>query len=233
MKFIRKLGEPSDFSCWKSLGNEDWEPSWSNLRDDRQSNLKPKTTLHQSLIDEQGYICCYCGRRIDRTISHIEHLKPRQLYPELSLDYYNLLASCPGYLEEEDIKALTEAQAPQKHCGQFKDNWYDDKLTVTPLMSDCEDYFRYTAFGEILPTNDLEKKQAAQETIKRLGLNQHALERERRKSIEAILLDIDSLNAEELEKLIYAYEKLDENGKFFRFCAVILYVLRQALRQAS
>ncbi|WP_292775105.1 retron system putative HNH endonuclease [Nostoc sp. NMS9] len=88
MKYIKKSEEPESFTVWKNLANEDWQPSWENFS-------KPqKTDVHDSLLQEQGFICCYCGRRITKDISHIEHLKPRKTHYNLALEYTNLLASC-------------------------------------------------------------------------------------------------------------------------------------------
>ena len=36
----------------------------------------PKEALRQRLLEDQGYICCYCGRRIDNDKhTKIEHIK--------------------------------------------------------------------------------------------------------------------------------------------------------------
>ncbi|MEB3356020.1 MAG: retron system putative HNH endonuclease [Synechococcales bacterium] len=216
------------------MANENWQPSWKDLRDDKiKPDFKPKTVLHESLLWEQGYICCYCGRRICRASSHIEHLKPRTTFPELSLCYLNLLASCPGYLEEEDSKSLTESQCPQEHCGHKKGSWYEPQLMVSPLEIDCEEYFRYTAFGEILPTNAPERELAAQETIERLGLNHVSLERARRQAVEATLLIMDGLDAEDLQRLVESYEQPNEEGKYVRFCEVVLYFLKSAVANSQ
>ncbi|WP_225896261.1 retron system putative HNH endonuclease [Amazonocrinis nigriterrae] len=88
MKYINKNEEPSKFTCWKALENDDWKPSWNVF----QAPEKP--IVHDALLKEQGYICSYCGMRITRETSHIEHLKPRSSYPHLALEYTNLIASC-------------------------------------------------------------------------------------------------------------------------------------------
>ena len=47
-----------------------------------------KRELHEALIQEQGDICCYCGMRITRESSHIEHLKPQSSTDlDLSVEY--------------------------------------------------------------------------------------------------------------------------------------------------
>lgn len=217
MKHIKKNQEPQNFTDWKKRANEDWQPNWKE-----NFQAPEKTEVHEALLTEQGYICCYCGRRIDYQSSHIEHFQPRKHYPELALEYTNLLASCPGYPEDEDPKL--GSQATQAHCGQKKGAWYDRDLTVSPLIGDCADYFRYTRDGQILPTEILSMQPAAKETIEQLGLNCSSSERARKKVIEAIP---DGLTREEAQKLIQAYEQLNEQGKHIRFCATLIYRLHQ------
>ncbi len=62
MKHIKKNQEPEKFTNWKALENDDWKPSWD---DNFQTPEKP--VVHDALLKEQGYICCYCGMRITRT----------------------------------------------------------------------------------------------------------------------------------------------------------------------
>jgi uncharacterized protein (TIGR02646 family) len=126
-------------------------------------NAYEKTSVHDSLLEEQGFICCYCGQKINIDVSHIEHLKPRNKYPDLTLDYKNLIASCQGESE-------TPPPIPV-HCGHKKAEWYEESLMVSPLEKNCADFFRYTDDGQILATNDPNKQQASKETIKRLALD--------------------------------------------------------------
>ena len=57
-----------------------------------------KNALRVSLLEEQGHLCAYCMSRIE--FEHqgvkIDHYKPRSKYPELQLEYENLLAVCDG-----------------------------------------------------------------------------------------------------------------------------------------
>jgi len=93
MKFIAKQEESAEFREWKELACADWHPDWNNLAG------APKNKLHKTLLVEQGYICCYCNRFIDKTDSHIEHLVPRSQDSEKELDYNNVLASCQRRLK--------------------------------------------------------------------------------------------------------------------------------------
>jgi uncharacterized protein (TIGR02646 family) len=230
MRHIRKGKEPPELTAWKQQENQDWKPTWDNLRGE------PKQATHRHLLQEQGFICCYCGRRISRDDSHIEHLKPRShpLYQDLALDYTNLLASCPGYPEveaDENISTGTprsQESRSREHCGHKKDSWYDPDLMVSPFMENCADYFRFTDLGKIRAAQDPALQPAAQETIQRLGLDHSSLEAARKQAIAGVRQLLQKHpEAEDLRKLIQSCDRLDLDGKYLPYCTVILYVLHQ------
>ncbi len=211
MKYIRKSEEPESFTAWKKLVNDDWKPSWDDLR-------KPqKTDVHNSLLQEQGFICCYCGRQINDENSHIEHLKPRTTYPQLALNYTNLLTSC---------QKNTVRNEPL-HCGKKKDKWYDEHLMVSPLDINCGQYFRYTEDGQILSTEVKDRKSAANTTIEQLGLNIDKLKKMRSQAIAAILEGFEELTDDERQKLFQAFCQPNAKGQYEEFCAAIAYILQQ------
>lgn len=218
MRYIKKQKTPQEFLDWKAQANEDWQPSWDDLQNPE------KNIVRQSLLKEQGYICCYCQRRIDLNNSHIEHFKPKDknCYPELSLEYNNLLASC----QKERINILVDQEEqsyPEDpvHCGHLKKNWYDEKLTVSPLEPDCANYFHYTEEGQIKGKNE-----AANITIKKLGLDNSKLTRARRKIIQGYLGNEELLlSKEDIEKLIAKFDQVNEKEEYDEFCGVLIYVL--------
>ena len=225
MRYIKKQETPPVFTDWKAQANEDWQPYWNS----KTTNFRnpQKEIVHQSLLKEQGYICCYCQRQINLNNSHIEHFKPKDenCYPELSLEYSNFLASCQ---KEKDDKAQNYQENPV-HCGHLKGNWYDENLTISPLQEDCNEYFTYTAFGDILPSEDDEKKESAKITIEKLGLNIPKLKSERRAVIEGLqeLLQQVGNSKETLEILIKNYDQVNEEGYFNEFCEVLIYFLKR------
>ena len=208
MKYIQKGEEPQNFTEWKAREDDDWKPSWDNFQSPEKSNF------HKELLQEQGFICCYCGMEIGKETSHIEHLKPRKTYPEEALNYNNLLVSC----QRERV-----AKEPQ-HCGVKKDDWYNENLMVSPLDSSCADFFRYSGSGEILPNDEPGKQDAAVTTIDKLGLNISKLEDMRREAIDAIFLVTEGLTNEEIQELIYSR---DANGKYIPFFGAIAYIFQQ------
>ncbi len=58
MKQIVKDQNTPDFDDWKASVNENWQPTYDGLRDPEKKEVK------DSLMKEQGYICCYCERRL-------------------------------------------------------------------------------------------------------------------------------------------------------------------------
>lgn len=90
MKYIVKNEEPKAFSDWKKEESRD---RWGEFQNPLKSEVR------DALVEEQGYICCYCGTRVRKDHNTvIEHLKPKDkgLYPELMFEYNNMIASCPG-----------------------------------------------------------------------------------------------------------------------------------------
>jgi len=208
MKKITKQNPPDSFLSWRDEGDPDWHPSYNDL------GGQPKIDLHDALLREQGYICCYCGMGIERGDSHVEHLVPQHVNQSLSLDYNNLLASC---------LRRTEKTQPC-HCGVLKSGWYDSSLMVSPLSEDCECRFRFDAFGSIVAHSNMDR--GAHETISRLGLNIDKLIAFRRKAIEGYLEILGSMSSAELQRLISSLDKKDDKGAFVPFCFVIVQVLR-------
>jgi len=208
MKYIQKGPEPVELTQWKALANEDWQPDWDNFQ-------KPeKTTVHKALLNEQGYICCYCEQRLDKSTSHIEHFRPRETYPDLTLVYDNFLCSCPGWKEGKRTD-------PQEHCGASKGNWFDENLMVSPLEPDCDKYFQYTLAGEIRPNYTALKAKAAEATIEHCKLNHAILIKMREEALEGL----DDLNQYEALQLIKSYRQRDSNGQYQAFCTAIIYFL--------
>jgi len=165
MKYIIKQVEPDSFSAWKALENEDWQPNFDNLQSPEKGNLK------NSLLSEQGYLCCYCNAQVSAINSHIEHFKPQCDYPDLDLNYQNLLVSC----------------SVKKQCGDAKGNWFDSQQTMSPLSADCEQKLRYTDDGHIFPFIDQGSDVYA--FINKLNLDDAILVKKRREAIKGWLSD--------------------------------------------
>ncbi|MBD0344797.1 MAG: TIGR02646 family protein, partial [Coleofasciculus sp. Co-bin14] len=96
-----------------------------------------------------------------------------------------------------------------------------------PLDENCANFFRYSASGEILPTDDPGKQEAAKTTIEKLGLDIEKLRLMRSAAIDGALLAIEGLTYEEIQIFAQDLEQLNDKGKYQPFCFVSAYILNQ------
>ena len=207
MKHIVKDQNTPDFDKWKASANDDWQPTYEDLSGTIKEEVK------NSLIKEQGYICCYCERRLTDDGSHIEHFNPRSNNVLNPLDYTNMLCSCQNQLE----------QGEPRHCGHLKGDWFDNQLLVSPLDPDCEGHFTYTADGKIQPAE--KSDDSARMTIEKLGLNVNKLNALRKKAIEPFL--DENLSEQEFFQFVSGYLRKNTGGMFGEFWTTIDYIFVQ------
>lgn len=204
MKFVTKEHEPLEFTNWKELANDDWQPTYDGLSGDTKKSVK------QALMKEQGYLCCYCERRIDDDDSHIEHFRPQSLTDVDPLDFSNLLCSCQNQLQK----------GVPRHCGNLKGDWYDSTLLVSPFDPGCEERFAFTGLGLIEPKQQDDR--GAKETIKRLGLDLSKLNSMRASALDPFL--DESLSPAEFRAFVSGYLKKDQQNRFGEFWSMIHYL---------
>lgn len=188
----------------------------------RFDDMPPETKkeLRRSLLEEQGYLCAYCMRRIadGGAETKIEHLQARNLSNELV--YQNLLAVCHG-----------NEGRPREHqtCDSRKGN---RKLQFSPLDIADMNTIYYDHQGHILST----KNGIQQELDDVLNLNDEDgyLIYNRQKTLHLFLKTIrqslgnKSLTKTQLEKKLRFYEG-GEQGKKVPYCGIIVWYLRKRL----
>jgi uncharacterized protein (TIGR02646 family) len=204
---VFKRDEPEWFTTWEKGASRNRRPSFKMLYGGDKVRLK------YALIEEQGALCCYCGRRIDRLGSHIEHFRPQKNYEELDVDYKNLHASCMGETDE------TRPRVPM-HCGHAKGDKFDEALHISPLDENCEKKFKYTLSGKVLPCGDDEKSKYMIDLLK---LNAGSLVNLRKSVLNSLFPSefIDSASDDELQTMRSAFEARNESGTFEEFRQVI------------
>ena len=198
MKQIVKVAEPGEFSQWKREDKMAHRPRWNRV----PSPIRKR--VHESLMREQGFICCYCEASITKTDSHIEHFRPKESFSCLQLQYVNLHCSC-----QRD-----PAPGKPKQCGHRKGKWFDDDLMISPLDPDCEARFQFTANGDIFPRDS---DPAAEATIERLGLDLPKLSALRSAAVDE-LIDLT-------ETQIKQFLARGKDGRFREFHTTIKQVL--------
>ncbi len=181
MKQITKSSEPALFSDWKQQ-NIPLGMGYGDLH----GNVKG--VLHAAIMQEQGWICCYCEDRIGQDDSHIDHFCPQKgvnACPNQTLDYQNLLASWQR----------TVLKRPER-CGMLKGDWFNVTLLISPLNPGCENRFRYAADGAISPANP--QDQVARVTIDKLGLDIDKLRALRASALQAL----EDLPRDKVQKIL-------------------------------
>jgi uncharacterized protein (TIGR02646 family) len=208
MKYIQKGKEPQILSDWKATETPAGNYHYKELRN------RERGPVHISLLSEQGYICCYCCKRVEQNNSHIEHLAPQsKTDAELSLDYTNMLASCGRDTYKPEYRW-------PEYCGNKKG---DLAIGVSPLQANCEEFFNYSSTGEIRPANNLDDPKDAQTTIEVLGLNHYDLMQGRIQALEALQ---GIMTQQEAELLAQVCQQMNAQGQYQPFCNAVLYFLK-------
>lgn len=143
--------------------------------------------------EQQGY-CAYTEIKINNDNDcHIDHYRTRNLFPEKTFEYQNLLVSCNA--EEYGAKYK------DKHVKEKSD--YD--TLVNPVEDNPADYMEYAFTGEVLPIDDNEK---GMKTIAYFNLNQRSLLNRRKKAILSLKAMKGMLNESELVEAIGEFETM-------------------------
>lgn len=200
MKYIEKQSEPQAFTDWKQRPR-----SYERFK----KSAPIKKVVKAALMQEQGFLCCYCERRLTDDDSHIEHFKPRKDASVDALDFSNLLCSC-----QKDL-----APGEPRHCGNAKGS-YDAALLVSPLDKTCEARFAFTGDGFIQPAQETDL--VSQKTIEQLQLDIPKLRALRRGAIAPFLED--DISEEDFQSFLEGYLKQSDTGAFSEFWTTIRYL---------
>lgn len=216
MKHVMKGASAPEFEAWKALVNPNWTPVYDDLQNPE------KRALHSSLLKEQGWVCCYCGRSIGQLDSHIEHFRPQERYANLALSYENLHASC--IRETEPGRPL--------HCGHAKGADFDEVLQISPLDPQCEERFLYTLDGSILARDAADAQ--ADYMVELLQLDISFLRNRREEEVNRVFdpAFLSTVTADELRLLRDAFRRRDEAGRAQSFGHVLARFSEQRLMDA-
>lgn len=224
MKHIIKGSTPAELRRWFDGQLIDGKRINCSYAKDLPGEVKQ--IIKQRLLEEQGYLCCYTGIRIDENSSHIEHFKPQALCNDHEdVDYNNLLAAYP-----------------KGECSFGARARKDKELFVSPLRGDCESRFKYDELGQIKASSDDDNE--AKETIVRLNLDDR-FERDgkvfagpltdmRKRAIQSALYRGKyPLSKKQLNYVIESYCQRGKDNRFRPFCFIIQHAAVRLLRQVE
>ena len=209
MKKIIKQSEPRSLVEHRPQANANYD------------NYPDKDKLRESLLKEQGYICCYCMSRIKLDEMKIEHWQPQTKYTSRQLDYRNLLGACMG----------NQGARPQnQHCDTRKG---DAEIIINPIEGDknCENLVKYRPDGKIY-SDDVSINHDLNET---LNLNLGFLKKNRSDALFIVVRKLDEKFSNKtwakitMQKEIDKLNTKDENGFYDAYCQFIVSYLKSKL----
>lgn len=251
MKFFdpKKKQEPEAFRAWKrqelpALIALCKKRAGRALYNELQSNLprEPEEGIHyyskkqlvQTLLEEQGFLCCYCNRSFDLQAKteeqaefpiEVEHISPIEYEPKRALDYSNLMASCSEGRKEKRNENMNEKRRRSigLTCNAARKSMH---LPITPQQPDCESRILYGENGDVFGADE-----EATTTINLLNLKK--FDKARGKIIEGWIYEpnsnllIDKINAEQIVETL----RHKQNGKYIPYCSAIIQVIQREILQ--
>ena len=203
MILIKKKSEPHSLTTYKKTINASFDNQPSKVKED----------LRKSLLEEQGYICAYCTKRIEESADiKIEHYEARNRTNELS--YKNLLVVCKG----------NEGSSKERQtCDTKKGNRV---LHIDPQkIGDISTIF-FTRNGEVKSTNLLFQKDL--DEVLNLNDKFGNLISARKSALKALQKKITPMNKNQIEKL---YNKLKIAERKIEYVGILLWYLEKKIKR--
>jgi TIGR02646 family protein len=216
MLFIRKGSEPDSLIKYRKEKFAYYD------------GYEKKDDIRKKLLEEQGYLCAYCMRRIDIKNMKIEHWYPEDRLSDVKkLEYSNMLGVCTGHIE--GTKGVDDT------CDTHKGNIL---ITVSPLDMSTLSKIKYrTSTGEIYS----EDKQIQKDLNDTLNLNssKHLLSINRKTVLNTVIMEMSKMQKKGIwsrrviESIKEQYEKMDITGKKKEYAGIVLWYLNKKLKQKT
>lgn len=184
--------------------------------------------LRKALLEEQGFICAYCMRQIpikdssENETSKIEHIKSRSDYPDLQLDYNNMLICCPESIDGNN------------HCDKSKGH---QSISFSLFVPQLQQSIAYSSKDGTIKSSD---PTIDDELNRLLKLNNRRLKANRLQVIEAIIATLDKKKwkKSECQQQLEKWKERDtkningEDVSVLRpYCGVVIHFLEKKLKQ--
>lgn len=184
MRNITKENPPAFFS---DFIRKEHPKGWNDI-----APIREKLRNHILEHEQQGY-CAYTEIKITKEC-HIDHFYTRNLYPEKTFQYDNLLVSCNS----------------ENYGAKYKDKQIKGKADydtlINPTTDNPADYLEYTFTGEVESLR--EQDQRGTQTIQYFNLNERSLVNRRKRAIECLIAMKNDLKEDELVEAIGDFETM-------------------------
>ncbi len=237
MKYIEKhLGnEPFTLKEYRSTPNATYKGYTDSYKEEdlnrqdlsykKETGQAPKP-LKMALCKEQGYICCYCMRRIDEERVTVEHYITQERHPDSpyseqihkdnQLIYSNLLASC---------------NTGERNCSGIRGN---SPLIINPLSILIEQQISFQKDGKIISSSPQIAKDIdilmlnSKETAFQLLENRAVILEKVRSSLPK---SSKSWTKAQLQAELKKWENPDKQGRYRPFCQIAIAYLQSKLKK--
>jgi len=217
MEYINKrINEPRKLVKFRRKYKLDEKIKFKKEIDFNHLDQTTAQCLRNILLEDQGYICCYCQKKIPEKKlpgSKIEHFLCQENNKDKVFDFRNLFIACNGQFGQIET------------CDTIKKS---KKLKAIDLLnSDMFREIKYTKKGKIYSIINL-----IDEDIEMLNLNDQNMMKSREAisdSIRFIKKKILSKGGDfnkQIAKRVLEWESKDENGMFREYKGAGLYYFR-------
>ena len=223
LKKITKSKEPKSLTAYRStISHKNLEDT--NIYEDFKEKTKEQCredkadNLRKQLLQEQGYICCYCMSRIDCNNSKIEHFRPQTKNRVVQIDYQNLFIACSGG---------EGSKAKEQFCDTKKG---EKDLDYIDLLSSIEHSVNYVKGAKNIFVISTDKN-IDNEMNDVLNLNVTVLSQNRREVYDRVMKNLKSrgYTIANIQKILNYY-KTQHKGKFEPYCEMVVYFLSKKLK---
>ena len=195
--------------------------SWIQKRLTPNAVYEATPDLRASLLEEQGYICAYCMRRLpvkDGTIdarSKIEHIMSQENHPELQMNYSNMVICCPGKINDDEL-----------HCDSSKG---ENDLSCSPLSIDAMRTIQYNPSDGRIKSSDSRYDKEINDV---LNLNTQILMDNRSETWNAVCdyLTRQGWTLSNIRKELSRYQSYNAKGQRIPYCGIVIYFLTKKMR---
>lgn len=188
-----------------------------------------KEAVKISLLEEQGYLCAYCMRRILPDTMTIEHYNCQSDVSEQeALDYRIMLGVCLGNRGTKEHRVTKDEMICDAHRG-------NDPLKVNPQKASDISLIRYNGMG-IIDSDDTDIEKDVDKTLN-LNCKIISLPENRRRALIALKVYLKKQQGKGLwkksllEKIKKIIENPDEKGWKQEYSGILLYYLDKQLKK--
>lgn len=179
--------------------------------------------LRESLLQEQGYICAYCMRRIptkdenSNESSRIDHVLSRERHPESKwqLNYQNMVACCPGAITDDF------------HCDKRKG---ENDITFNLFADHLFNTLSYSSKDGEIRSSEEEYDRQINEL---LNLNNALLKKNRFETLLGVIKMLTKMGwtKSNIRYQMENWSNKDADGRFKPYCGIVLWFLEKKLQQ--